>query len=138
MARPRKHLPPGGVDILREAASNGVAKHDVARRLGLNFRTLERLLKDDPAAREAWAEGKEAERAELVGLLMEKARKGDGASAMFLLKSRHGYRDHGPVDGDAAAPVVNITLPAALSPDQWLRMVNVTPQPRQIEGDSDA
>lgn len=99
MARPRKTLPRGGVEIIRRLASDGCSDTQIAQQLRMDRRTLARIRQENPKAQAAYEEGRAAEETELVGLLMEKARRGDKVSAMFLLKSRHNYRDMGPIEG---------------------------------------
>ncbi len=132
MARPRKKLPSGGHETIRNMAANGAKETEIAAELGLNWRTFRRIKNEDEAAADALAEGRAREHDELVGLLLGKARQGDAPSAMFLLKARHGYREQGPADGAGEGARVQINLPTSTSPDQWERMVNVTPG--KVEG----
>lgn len=130
MARPRKTLPPDGLKIIRELASKGVKETEVAKALGLTFKTWKRIREENPEAKAAWEEAKAEEHDALVGVLYEKAIKGDSTAAMFLLKSRHGYRDHGPTEGgDSARVNLVFNLPAPLNADQYAKLVEVQPAP---------
>ncbi|MEX0758503.1 MAG: hypothetical protein WD100_02880, partial [Tistlia sp.] len=105
--------------------------------------------REDARAAEVVSAGRQAEERELVGSLYRQAmgapaeydsegneiraeQRPNPSCGMFLLKTRHSYRELGPIEGDVT-PSVTINLPAPMTPDQWERMVNVTP--RQIEGD---
>ena len=129
MGRPRTTLPANALEVIREAASNGVKEHDLARALGLSFTTWKRIRDHDPEARRVWEEAKSIEEGKLVGVLFDKAvNKQDTVAAIFLLKARHGYRDQGPTDGGSEGrPVVNINIPGPLSSDQFAKLVEVTP-----------
>jgi hypothetical protein len=49
---------------------------------------------------------------------------------MFLLKTRHYYREMGPVDGaDDGRVNISINLPASLDPDTYEKLIEITPQP---------
>jgi hypothetical protein len=141
MARPRKTLPAGGLDKIRDLASSGVQETVLAKALGLDYRTWQRIRAEDPQAKAAYEEARALERDKLVGALYEKALKGDGPAAMFLLKTRHAYREQGPADGEQQGAQVNINLPASMTPEQWEKLVNVTPKSsgdrKQVEGASD-
>ncbi len=47
MARPRKHLPAGAIEIIRQAASHGVKEVDLARQLGMSWDCWARIRRDD-------------------------------------------------------------------------------------------
>ena len=72
-----------------------------------------RWLKENPE----FAEAREAclgiEEKQAVDLLWQKAEKGNVTALIFILKSRHHYRDNSPV-ADQTAVQVNITLPGAV------------------------
>lgn len=100
----------------------------IARELGLNFRTWQRIRDEDERLSSALAEARKAEEEELAGLLIEKARRGETVALIFALKGRHGYRDQGapPGDGGSRTNIV-INLPASMSPDEYSKLIDVTP-----------
>ncbi|TXM65875.1 hypothetical protein FV226_24320 [Methylobacterium sp. WL12] len=116
---------------------------DLARALGVSFKTWRRIREEDPAANEAWVEARAVEEGELVGLLMREARGVPAefdengkqvraerppypAAAMFLLKTRHAYRDNGPADGAAdTGPRIVINLPGPMSRDEWSKSLTI-------------
>jgi|SRR5215217_7813080 len=129
MARPRKNLPDGALDIIRQAASSGVREADLAKALGVDFKTWQRIKREDPEAQQVYAEAKAIEEGRLVGVLFDKAvNKQDTVAAIFLLKARHQYRDQGPTDGTAdGRPVINISIPPALRPEDFAKLVSIAP-----------
>lgn len=146
MGRPRKTLPANGLQVIRDLASNGVQETVLAKALGMDVKTWQKIRVDDPEANAAWLEAKCLEQDKLVGSLFRQA---VGAPAeydaegkliraeqppfapagMFLLKTRHGYREQGPSDGASEGPKVNLVfnLPAPLNGEQYRRLVEVHP-----------
>lgn len=93
-----------GLDQIRHDRANGLTLHTIAKRLGIGNRTLDKLRQDDPRVEEALTVGHAACEDELVDIVMKKARHAESdrdslIAAMFLLKSRHHYRDSGALDG---------------------------------------
>ena len=129
MGRPRKNLPANALDVIRQAAANGVNEVGIAQALGVDFRTWQRIRDEDPETKAVYQEARKAEEGKLVGVLFDKAvNKQDSVAAIFLLKARHGYRDQGPSDaGDTTRPTININIPAPLAPDQYARLIEVAP-----------
>lgn len=127
MPRPRKNLPRNGTEIIRELASRGVKETDIAKALGMSFDTWRRIRDNNPEARAVYEEAKAVELDKLVGRLyavaMDPKDPKSSSAAMFLLKARHGYRDYGPAEGESG-PLVHITLPAAMSPQDYEKVVH--------------
>ena len=129
--RPRKTLPANAIEIISGLASKGFTETAIAAALGMDGKTWHKLREENPKAKAAWAEARAQERDALVNVLYQAAiDKGNCVAAMFLLKSRHGFRDQGPIDGSAEGPRVGIVfnLPAALPADAYARLVQVAPQ----------
>lgn len=121
--------------IIRNMRSNGCARATIAAALGIPATTFGDILERDEALAEVYAEGTAAMHDELVGILMEQARKGYAPAAMFLLKASHGYRENAPV----AAPdrrTVNILIPPAATAEELAKLTSamrdVTPQPEAL------
>ena len=127
MPQPRKKLPANGLAIIRDLASTGARETQIAAGLGMAFETWHRIREEDPKAKAAWTEARAIERDSLVGVLYGKAMKGDTVSAIFLLKSRHGYRDQGDPVAEKGGTAVVINLPSAMSEEQWGKLVEVSP-----------
>ena len=130
MPRPRKKLPPDGLKIIRECAANGISEVELAKRLGMGFRAWQRIRDNEPEAQGAWAEAKADEHAKLrsraLNIAMDDNHPQHATLTMFLLKSRHGYRDHGADPADQR-PAVNVsfTLPAAMSQADYMKSIKV-------------
>ncbi len=102
-----------------EAAGAGLGQWPgIARAFNTSQDTLRRWIEDDPALQEALELGREVERMEIDSVLKRAAKKGNIVAAMFLLKTRHGYRE-GDQSETANKVSINFTLPAALKPEQF-------------------
>lgn len=111
----RKYLlPEAHVAQVLGACRRGVSETQIARALGVNYRTWMRVRAEDERIASALAETRKVEEEELVSILIDKARAGDTTALIFALKGRHGYRDQGAPQG-TGDPKVNVTinLPAA-------------------------
>jgi len=90
-----------------------------------------RWLKENPE----FAEAREAclgiEEKQAVDLLWQKAEKGNVTALIFILKSRHHYRDNSPV-ADRTNVQVNITLPGASKLDEYKARI-IAEQPELVK-----
>lgn len=125
IGRPRKQPPLDCAQRIVELAAAGCNKVDLAAQLGTSKDTLNRWLLEDETLQLALATGRERERDELHKLIMRDARDGEkpNINAMFLLKTRHGYREGDLVDNGAARISVTFNLPGAMSRDDFLKTV---------------
>jgi hypothetical protein len=100
-------------------AADGFSLIGVARRMGVGKDAFNRWLEDHPGIKEAFDQGREAERHALHNFLYRQAmEKGNASAAMFLLKARHGYREGD--QGDQAGRVnVTIARPGAMTLQQF-------------------
>ncbi|WP_454261625.1 hypothetical protein [Pseudoxanthomonas mexicana] len=73
-------------------ASESASKGAIARRLGMDHKTFRVLMEQNPELRAAYDEGVEAEHQMLVSALKRQLDKSP-VPAIFLLKTRHGYRE---------------------------------------------
>jgi hypothetical protein len=119
MARPRKNLKAEDYATITELVGKGATQVQIARALGMSTRTLQYRLKDDEDAADAFKDGLQEEESTLVGILRDKAMKGDAVSAMFLLKTRHSYNERGNESVIQTGVSVQVHLPAALSPEAY-------------------
>ena len=122
MGRRKKNLPANGLDIIRNLAEKGVRETDIARALGMCFDTWLRIKNENPEAMKALTEAKQIEENKLFGILYEKAIKGDSIAAMFLLKTRHGYREGAEVT-NANQVNVKISIPGSMKPEDYLKEI---------------
>lgn len=120
----KKKVPPGGYKRIRELAANGAREVDIARELKMSVRVWQEIRKEDEKALAAWEAGRAVEHEALLGVLFDKAMSGNIAAAMFLLKTRFGYREKGD-DGSGSADRVTVEfkLPAPLAPEQYVTML---------------
>lgn len=113
------HTPPRNAHArIRAWAGEGATVKGIARSLGVSLETLNVWMDRFPELRDAMDEGREAEHKVLHNTLFEKAKKGDTVALLFLLKTRHGYRE-----GDQASTAnrvsVTFNIPGAMPLDQF-------------------
>lgn len=83
-------------DLLREIrawAAAGIPLGSIASKLGIAPRTLDRWRKEEEDVEAAYKAGLADEEEGLVGNLRRLAAEGNAAANMFLLKTKHGYRE---------------------------------------------
>lgn len=127
MARPRKRLPTGFQDLFLELAKTGLRESAAATALGVKLSEFRAILKHNEAAKSAWDDALSVERDALLGALHDKAMNGDTKAATTLLATRHGMSEK---TAEAASERVNVVfnLPAAMSPAEYLKIVNAKPE----------
>lgn len=103
---------------IRLWASEGSTVKGIARSLGVSSETLAEWMERHPELQDAMDEGREAEHKVLHNTLYEKAKKGDTVALLFLLKTRHGYRE-GDQTGSANKVSVTFNIPGPLPLDQF-------------------
>mgnify|MGYP001819734033 CR=1 FL=1 len=121
-------------ELARELSAKGNSLRSIAREMGIRWGTFLQLRKKDERLEEAIQTGRGQEHDALFGRLYEIATMSMGKEAVtaciFLLKCRHRYREQGDAPDAGARLSVQITLPAALSPEQYEKIG--TPPVRQI------
>lgn len=127
----------GTADKVRRWAADGTPQKVMARRLGVGPNTLRDWIRDNDRIRAAYDEGIEEEHQVLLQSLRSHMASSP-TPAIFLLKTRHGYRE-GDQTGQANRVEVTFNLPGAASKDDWLsaRVIDVdpTPAPKRIKHD---
>ncbi len=103
--------PRGAATKIRRWASDGATKKGIAKNLGTSLKTLNGWMERHPELQAAWDEGIESEHEVIHKRAMDLIKEGNPTMIIFMLKARHGYREHAPVDVPQAQ--VNITLPGA-------------------------
>lgn len=95
MAAPRKHPPQGAVEVIKDLASRGYSLTGVASHFKVVRSTVKRWFEENESLEEAFEQGKEIERQALHALIVRDAVAGKpaNANAMFLLKTKHSYRE---------------------------------------------
>ena len=119
-------LTEAGRAAVREASAGGMALGTIARNvLGISARAFEEMRKRDPSVQELVEYGRELLSNELYDILLDQARNGVVASAIFLARSRAGFvNDGGSIEGMPQPKVVNntqinIQLVEPLTPEQF-------------------
>lgn len=123
MGRPKRvattHTPPRNAQArIRLWASEGATVKGIARSLGVSLETLNEWMDRQPELRAAMDEGREAEHKVLHNAMFKAAEKGNITAAIFLLKTRHGYRE-GDQTGVANKVSVMFNIPGAMPLDQF-------------------
>lgn len=114
-----KEAPGNAADRIEALAADGFSMRGVAAGLGTSADTLRRWFDEQPELQEAFERGRERERHTLHNALYRAATElGNMTAAMFLLKSRHGYREGDQADA-ANRVSINFTLPAAMPLDAF-------------------
>jgi hypothetical protein len=80
------------IEKVQRWASESASKGAIARRLGMDHKTFRVLMEQNPELRAAYDEGIEMEHQMLVSALKRQLDKSP-VPAIFLLKTRHGYRE---------------------------------------------
>jgi len=107
------------VPVITTLASTGFTKVGIARHFNVDVRTLDRWMEEHPELAEAFKAGRDQERQSLHNVLYRLAvEQQDKIAAMFLLKSRHGYRE-GDQSEQSNRVAITFNLPGAMTPDQY-------------------
>ncbi|SNT30397.1 hypothetical protein SAMN06265795_12343 [Noviherbaspirillum humi] len=113
--QPPKEPPPDAAERIRALAADGFSMRGVAAGLGVVQDTLRKWFDHDQALKEAFELGRERERHVLHNVLYRAAvEDGNLTAAMFLLKSRHGYKEGQDPSEAGGRVTINFSLPAAM------------------------
>ena len=138
MPQPRKHLEHQHYELIEKLAARGCAERTIARACGVGWTRWHEVKKRDRRCVEALERGRAVEHDALVGSLFQAAtEKGIVTAAIFLLKCRHNYCDTPPPTPPSTTSVeVVIQVPAPLTPEQYRKVLDVTPH-KALEGRKD-
>jgi hypothetical protein len=117
--------PANAAEVIRQASENGCTTKQIAGAFGVSRGIFDRWVNDYPDIAAAYRDGRKVEHDVLVGALYGAAIKGNITAAIFLLKARHGYTDQGGVVVENRVSI-NFQLPAALSPEEYVRSIAAT------------
>lgn len=124
---PSPEKPPRGTaDKLRRWAADGTPQKVMARRLGVGVARLKQWMEEDEKLQAAYDEGVEEEHQMLLASLRAHMASSP-TPAIFLLKTRHGYRE-GDQTGQANKVQVTFNLPGAAPREQWLQARVIEPE----------
>lgn len=115
-----------GLQVIAERTRNAVSMAQIAMELGMSPRTLDRLIATDEDVQNAIALGKGGLETEVVSLILEGAREGDGAQQRFLARNVLGFKDTGRevnAHSGQQQAAVQIVMPAPMSDDQLEAML---------------
>ena len=121
----KSNITPAGLKIVEAMAASGQDQRGIAKRLGVDRKTLTDLRDRDPAVAEAWERGHAVLADELTHLLLTKARAGNIIAMIYLTKARLGWREGTPAEGAAPPSVrVNINIPPAMSDVEFKKIID--------------
>jgi len=130
-----------GLSVVEELAARGVSVATIARALGFGKDAFRAVRNRQPEVEEALDLGRSREHDKLVALLHRQAEEGQYVPAMFLLKTRFGYREGEPFEANVNVSVNTggvVVVPQKMSMEEFLAerrdagMIE-GPVPRQIE-----
>lgn len=131
----RPHIVIGakGLKIIEAMAAKGCLLETIAKALRMSHDTLEACRRRQPEVAAALDRGRGVLHDELVSLLVQQARAGQFVPAMFLLKTRFGYKEGVQVDMNVEHGGV-LVVPAEMTVEQYLAkkaadgdLIDVTP-----------
>ena len=118
-------------ELVTKLAGEGWRVKDIAHAIGFSERTFYRHLKDDEQLALSFDQGRGVEHQQLVASLFQRAinptNAQGAAAAMFLLKTRHSYREQGPIEREGTRVAVVVNVPAPLTPKQYEKLIEVRP-----------
>jgi hypothetical protein len=128
-----------GYQVIERLAIAGLSDAAIAASLRVSPKTWRALVDRDDRVREAIATGRATLETELVGELLARAKAGGTAELIFATKALLGFRDQGPPpDRVAAGPVtISISLPPAMSRDEYLRSLAIDTTATDVSGAPD-
>lgn len=122
----RKKHGPHVLEQIETLTARGVSLRSIAAAVGLPLSALNRAKGRSAEIEEAIERGRAREHDDLVGALYRRAMDlscaQGAASAMFLLKCRHGYREVAETPSGNQLAVV-VSVPAALDPAKYEQLV---------------
>lgn len=123
MARPYTQLPRGARQHLEAMASHGLLSESAAATaLGMPLPELRRVISEHEPSKRIWNDALAIERDSLLTALYSRAMDGDTKAAQTLLAVRHNLSEKSPQGAQAGVQVV-FNLPAAMTPDEYAKMV---------------
>jgi transposase len=95
MGAPRKHPPKDAAEVIQRLAAQGHSIIGIAKHFNVSSHTVKRWLEEDQSMQDAYEGGRDTQRQALEALIVQHAVAGKAANAnaMFLLKTKFGYRE---------------------------------------------
>jgi len=129
------HPPKAAANMVKELTAKGCSEISIAKGLGVSRDTYQRWRDEYPEIQAAWEEGRGKEHDKLFNVLFEAATKSKNiVAAMFLLKTRHNYKENQDFTIQNKVAVV-FKVPGALKADVYEAEVlkNIIPKPKLKE-----
>jgi hypothetical protein len=120
VGRAHWRVTPTGIAIVRKMAANGCKLETIAAALGCAHDALQSCRQRQPEVQDALDAGRAAMHDELVDILMQHARAGQFVPAIFLLKSRFGYREGAQLEVSVDLGGV-LVVPAEMTVEEYIR-----------------
>ncbi|MFC3100667.1 hypothetical protein [Altererythrobacter lauratis] len=111
-----------GLEVIEAMAAEGQDQRTIAKRLGIDRKTLDVIRKARPEVDEAFERGLAALGDELTHHLLNAARNGNIVAMIYLTKARLGWREG---DAPEAKPNITINLPDSQTPEAYMRTIRV-------------
>jgi len=127
-----------GLKIVEELSARGCSLTTIAKALRMNIDTLRLVRQRQPEVDEAYQRGLAVEHDALTRNLRILADDGNVVANLFLLKTRHGYREGEPLEVNVNVNTGGVlVVPADMTVEQYLarkqaegNMIDVTPTER--------
>ncbi|SEN21357.1 hypothetical protein SAMN04488003_11152 [Loktanella fryxellensis] len=127
-----------GLKIVEELSARGCSLTTIAKALRMNIDTLRLVRQRQPEVDEAYQRGLAVEHDALTRNLRILADDGNVVANLFLLKTRHGYREGEPLEVKVSVNTGGVlVVPADMTVEQYLaqkaaegNMIDVTPTER--------
>lgn len=99
------------INLIEKAAGLGLNLDDISYLIGLSPRTLDRRLKDNSQAREAYDSGRAKARLKVSEKLFDLIERGEPAAIFFYLKCQAGWREKDKAEESNNKAEIKIYLP---------------------------
>ncbi len=121
MIMPSKKSPPANaVSIVETMSASGNDQRSICKALEVSYNTWLKWRDEYPEIQDALDSGRAIEHDLLVGSLLEAATKNKNVTAaIFLLKTRHNYRENEPLNQGGPNIQINFELPGAVDPKTY-------------------
>ena len=114
--------PADAAEVVLKLASKGISEINIARALGVTYKTWALWRKAYPDIEEARKIGRGIEHDQLFDTLFSKAKGGNITACIFLLKTRHGYIENAPFEVHNKVSI-DFTVPGALNEEQYEEII---------------
>jgi predicted DNA-binding protein (UPF0251 family) len=115
-------ITPAGLAVIEAMAAEGQDQRTIAKRLGIDRKTMDVIRKARPEVDDAFERGHAALGDELTHHLLNAARNGNIVAMIYLTKARLGWREG---DTPEAKPNITINLPDSQTPEAYMRTIRV-------------